>query len=643
MMPHRFLLRLCGAVLVALSLVPAHAAQANPSQPAAVTASDQEIARFFDDYTKRTMTRLGIPGAAVIVVRDGRQIFAQGYGYSDVKSRRPVDVNSTLFRAASASKLLPWLLTMQLVEEGRLNLDADVNTYLDFKIPYRFGKPITMRHLMTHTAGFAERFHGVFDQDLSRPLGDMLRDNVPLQAYAPGTTVAYSNYGAALAGYIVQRLRHQPWDRVVAERIFRPVEMTSSTVMQPVPAAMQPRLASTYSFGSDEPGPFRVTPLAPMGSLTPTAADMGRLLLMLQNGGRAPGGRVLRAATLARMFALQRPLGPNLPDGFGLGFLVGEYHGTRYAGHAGNMSTLATDLELLPEAGLGWYYVFNSQGEREGARQVRLDLLEKAIDRFVAGPVEGPRPHGPSTAADVAGQYTSTRRIFSGPLMFSGLMDTTETFAEPDGSLSVLSAGELTRFVPDGRDRFLAQDSGIPLAISRDSAGNVSRIASAALYPAAVFERASPLVFIVPIVAAASAGAYLLFLLAKVLVWLHARLRREKAEARRSARQRGWLDDGARLARWLVPLLIVGWAAYALALAIDFTILFEAPAIVPVTLGLLAALLAPAAALLWVFLARRWHERGWGQRTPDMLIALATSGFAWLAYTLDFVNVTSNW
>src|SRR4029077_13996610 len=131
----------------------------------------------------------------------------RGYGYSDVEKRTPVDPALTLFRPGSVSKLLTWTAVMQLVEQGKINLDADVNQYLDFKIPDRDGKPITMRNLMQHTAGFEEQVRGIISEDPKAPGFDtLLKAWVPTRVFAPGTTPAYSNYGVSLAGYIVQRL-----------------------------------------------------------------------------------------------------------------------------------------------------------------------------------------------------------------------------------------------------------------------------------------------------------------------------------------------------------------------------------------------------------------------------------------------------
>jgi CubicO group peptidase (beta-lactamase class C family) len=634
----------CRRVLVGPALLFAWAAAAAAAPPP--RPGDAEVARFFDDYAATTMRRLEIPGGAVVVVRDGRVILAKGYGHADVASGRPVDVERSLFRAASISKLVPWLLVMQLVEEGRLDLDRDVNSYLDFHIPEAFGRPITMRQLMTHSAGFPERFHGVFDPDLATPLGQKLKANIPARVHPPGEVIAYSNYGAALAGYIVQRLRGEPWERLVADRLFAPVGMRRSTVAQPVPAALRPFLVSTYVHGSATPGPFRATPLAPMGSLTPTAGDMGRLLAMLMRGGQGENGRVVAPGTLRRMFQLQKPLGPGLPDGMGLGFLVGDYHGVRYAGHAGNMTTLATDLEVLPDVGLGWYYVFSSQGPGEEARQVRDRLLRAAIDRFAAAPRPPVVGRGPSSAAEVAGDYISTRRLHAGPLAFSGLMNTTAVLAHPDGALTIEVPGRVARWLPAGRDRFVEAETGIPLAVTRGPDGRVARIGSALLYPAAEFERAPALVAWVPGLAAFSFGTLILVLLARPFLWLARRRRKGGAEPPVAAG-----DLAGRAARWAPMALrgvlatLVAWGAFGLILAIDFTWLFALPAPLRIALGLLTLLSAPFAAVLMADAMFGWRDpkRGWARRAGGTVTALAAAGCAFLYYALDVINLSSAW
>lgn len=638
------------AVVVALActgLASAATAQraASTETPGPAASDDTALAAFFDRYMTSKMEELGIPGGAVVVMRHGRTILARGYGYGDTASRRPVDVENSLFRAASISKLLPWLLTMQLVEEGRLDLDRDINAYLDFRIPDAFGRPITLRHLMTHTAGFPERFHGVFNPDVTSPLGETLRTNIPERIYPPGSVVAYSNYGAGLAGYIITRLRGQPWERLVEERIFHPLGMRRSTVAQPVPAQWRRLLTSTYHWGSDRPAEFRTTPLAPMGSLSASAGDMGRLLAMLMNEGAGPHGRILSPRTFRRMISLDRPLAAGLPDGMGLGFFVGQYRGVRYAGHGGNMSTLATDIEILPDHGIAYYYVFNSQGVNEGARRVRDELLRQVIDRFAASQGRRIVARGPSSAADVAGSYLSTRRMFSGPLMFSGLMNTTEVGAAPNGGLRIESSGVTTEWLPDGHDRFVHAESGIALRATRGPDGEVARIASAALYPAAEFERAPALVHVVPPLAAFSFGILFLSLLLRPFVALIRWLRGRRPGAVRPEPPAWRVQCWARTAYWTVIAALLGWAVYGVILAVDFAILFATPWPVRAGLALLTVLSAPCAAILAIdaALCLRDSSRSWITRIGKVPVAAAAAGAAALFYGLDVVNPSAGW
>lgn len=625
------------------------------SAPSTVPASDSEIADFFDQYLVSKSQELSIPGGAVIVYRDGHRVLAKGYGLADVQSERPVDLDRSLFRAASSSKMLTWLLAMKLVEEDSLDLDEDINAYLDFEIPAAFDQPITTRHLLTHTAGFPEHFHGLFDRDQSVPLGERLRRNVPERVYAPGTTVAYSNYAAALTGYLVERLRGEPWEQAVRKSIFEPAGMEDSTVAQPVPLAMAPHLVSNYRYRDPRPGPFR-TALAPVGSLSATAADMGRFVAMLAERGRGAKGRVIAPATLERMMTLQMPLAPGLPDGLGLGFLVGEYRGIRYAGHAGNMSgTLSTDFEILPDHGLAWYWVLTSQGPGERARRVRTELLHGVIDRFVA-PSTSPIPSSPpssavlSSAPDVAGSYLSTRRIHSGPLMFSGLMNRTHATAQSDGSLTIHSSGQTTRWLPAARDRFVHEDTGIPLVAVRGGGGKVERIASAALYPVAVFERRSAWASLVPLLAVVALAPILLALIAQPLLWLGRRRRRSRpaTDTGSEVARPEWIgrrQRAARISYWMIVATVAAWGAMGLAIAIDFAFLFERPAALRVLLGGLA-ILTPVFAftLFWdALVAWRDPERGLLHRVGSAGLAMGAMALAILLYALEVIDFSTRW
>ena len=231
-----------------------------PTVPPATahTLDAADVNAWLDGYIPYAIHSGDIAGAVVVVVKDGQILTERGYGYADVKAEKPVDPKTTLFRPGSVSKLFTWTAVMQQVEAGKIDLDADVNKYLDFKIPERNGKPITMRNLMTHTPGFEEAIKHLFVQDKTRfkKLGPYLKIWTPNRIYDAGEQAAYSNYGAALAGYIVERVSGEPFDDYVAHHIFQPLGMTHSTFDQPLPANLAPDMAKGYPQASQDPKPF---------------------------------------------------------------------------------------------------------------------------------------------------------------------------------------------------------------------------------------------------------------------------------------------------------------------------------------------------------------------------------------------------
>src|SRR5262249_10817902 len=157
------------------------------------------------------------------------------------------------------SKLFTTIAVMQLVQSGRLELDRDVNQYLEFSIPPAFGRPVTMRDLLRHTAGFDETIRGLvfFDSTRIEPLADYVRSNLPARVSPPGAIPAYSNYGMSLAGYLVQRITGKGFEDYVADRIFAPLGMVRATFRQPVPDSLRPFLSMGYRKVGD-PVPFEI-------------------------------------------------------------------------------------------------------------------------------------------------------------------------------------------------------------------------------------------------------------------------------------------------------------------------------------------------------------------------------------------------
>jgi len=243
------------------------------SGPHEMTAADVEA--FLDGLVPLQIKEDDVAGVTISVVKDGKLLFAKGYGYADVEKKKPVSPQETLFRPGSISKLFTWTAVMQLFEQGKLDLDRDVNEYLDYKIPDAFGKPITLKNIMTHTPGFEEQIKDLFLTDSTKPnLGQYLKTHIPARIYPPGTVPAYSNYATTVAGYIVERISGKPFDEYVAENILKPLNMTRSTFTQPLPSELAPLMSSGYRLGSAEAGPFEVINAFPAGSLSSSATDM---------------------------------------------------------------------------------------------------------------------------------------------------------------------------------------------------------------------------------------------------------------------------------------------------------------------------------------------------------------------------------
>ncbi|KQZ71641.1 hypothetical protein ASE06_19775 [Sphingopyxis sp. Root214] len=407
------------AAAVAIGLVPIATAGSTPASPNAIVAPAptaeldvRDVSAFIDGFIPYALARGDISGAAVVVVKDGKVLVAKGFGYADRASRRPIDVENTLFRQASISKLFAWTAVMQLSEAGKLDLDRDINTYLDFEVPPRFGRPITLRHLLTHRSGFAETYRELMTPDrASTPtLETYVKRHLPDRIYPPGTNVAYSNYGATLAGYIVQRVSGERFEDYVARHIFAPLGMRHSTFEQP-PRRAVGEMATGYIGASGQPYAFEYAGDVPAGGLSASAGDMARFMIAHLD----EGGPLLSPTTTSRMHAPAFRQIPQLP-GMALGFYEEDRNGRRVIGHAGDLVSFHTDLHLLPAERVGVYIAMNSWGREDASSSLRRAFFHQFMDRYyprAAGPTAPPPKGSAERAQAMSGTYASTRRSAS--------------------------------------------------------------------------------------------------------------------------------------------------------------------------------------------------------------------------------------
>ncbi|MBA3572295.1 MAG: beta-lactamase family protein [Pyrinomonadaceae bacterium] len=383
-------------------------ADKTPSSVHELTATDVEA--FLDGIVPLQLERDDIAGATVAVVKDGKLLFAKGYGYADYEKKKPVSAEETLFRSGSVSKLFTWTAVMQLVEQGKLDLDRNVNEYLDFKIPDAFGQPITLKNLLAHTPGFEEQIKDLFTVGSESPnLGAYLKTHIPARIYPPGTVPAYSNYGAALAGYIVERVSGRPFNEYVEQNIFKPLGMDHSTFRQPLPPTLASFMSNGYQLASDEPKPFEVVVPFPAGSMSTTASDTARFMLAHLQNGKLDSALMLRPETVQLMHSRLFALDP-AANAMAYGFYEESRNGRRIIGHAGDTLYFHSDLHLIPDAGVGFFVSHNSLGR--GNPPPRTTLWAMFLDRYFPynASVTPTLESAKEDANAVSGSYILSRR-----------------------------------------------------------------------------------------------------------------------------------------------------------------------------------------------------------------------------------------
>jgi CubicO group peptidase (beta-lactamase class C family) len=621
---------------------PHPAAGSKPEPSHAMTEAD--VGAFLDGFMPMQLERENIAGAVVLVVKDGHVLFARGYGYSDVDKKTPVTVDATLFRPGSISKLFTWTAVMQLVEQGKLDLDQDINAYLDFKIPPTQPHPITLRHILTHTPGFEEQIKDLFGEEGApvASLKDHLMGHMPERIFPAGTTPAYSNYGGSLAGYIVERVSGRPFNDYVAEQIFRPLGMTRSTFVQPLPADLKPLMSSGYTVGSGKAKPFEIIEEAPAGGLSATAADLSRFMIAHLQDGVLDNVRVLRPETARLMHARQFALSPSL-NGMCLGFYEESRNGLRIIGHGGDTVYFHSDMHLIPEAGIGFFVSYNSRGK--GELSPRTALWNHFLDRYF--PFTPPAAERPARAAadakSVAGRYFSSRRSQTNFLRVTYLQDELKVTPESNYDIKVDAlkdfSGQVKKWQEISPLVYRAVNGQELLAFRHDDQGRMQMVLN---FPAVVYQRASLLQdskFITPLFIACMAIMAL-----TLLFWPIGAL------ARRHYHQRLELDQYQLRARLWIRLVcalnlifVLGLlATFANADIADLSEKLDLRINVIQVVGVLGVI-----GLLLVIIAcwRSWSDRsvGAGAKLWNVLVLLACVGFVWFVLYWNLLDFRRNY
>jgi CubicO group peptidase (beta-lactamase class C family) len=599
---------------------------ADPSVPPCSVGSPQDLGPFLDGVLTTQLAAHRIPGAAVAVVCAGRVLYLAGYGRADLEPGRPVSADHTLFRTASVSKVVTWTAVMQLVERGKLDLHRDVNHYLDFQVPATYPQPITLAHLLTHTPGFEEREFGSYARSAADllPLGTFLRRNLPARIFPPGEVSAYSNYGAALAGYIVAWISGVAFEDYVERHILKPLGMDHSSFRQPLPPALAAELATGYGRRL-RPAGFEWDQDGPAGALSATTADMARLMLAHLPQGRLGAVRILGADTAA---AMQRRQHTNHPavNGLTYGFQELTVSGRRVLAQPGDMLAFTTAMFLLPSEDLGLYVAYN----RGGASDAPQELLHLLLARFPPAPpplpsILAPRPD-PDTGR-FAGSYRSTRRNETGLEKLQELFNPVRVRALGSSALAISGLAVVPRGIWRETGPGIFRDrSGEVVAFREDRAGRPAYLFEGN-FPAAGYSRLPW--YGAPEVHYALLALCLPVFLLSPAVWSVGALRRRRAGARLSSQRRGHWSAAAMCAVNLLFLAgIVVVIAHGRELLFGVTPLARGVLLLPLLSAGLAALTSASAIAAWA--QGRWNL--WGRLHYTLVALLGLAFLASLAY-----------
>ncbi len=457
----------------------------NPAVSQVPDAGTVEV--FFDSAIETLMKTENSPSGVIAIAHQGKLLFAKGYGYQDIDQQIKVDPNQTLFRPGSVSKLATWVAVMQLVEQGKLDLHADVNQYLKtFQIEEAFDQPITLQHILTHTAGFEDGGIGylIFD-DPSRimPLQEAMKYYQPKRVNPPGAQTAYSNYATSLAGLIVSNVSGMPFNEYIEKHIFQPLGMNQATFDEPLPAHLADSMAKSYQLVAGEyvEKPFEIIAnFGPAGGISASGTDMLKFAEAILEGGSYKGQRILQEQTLKQMLTRQFTHDDRLM-GMGLGFYEADYSGTSVWGHGGDTQYFHSFLGVDQEHELSFFVSFASEGGSAIRSSIMTDFYTHFFPREETAPT--PPKDFAERAVDYAGDYGFWRTNFSKIEKAFGLSSGISVIPTADNTLVLSLGGHAKQYVEVADDLFKEMNSGVSMipgisprlvAFQRNEAGEVS-------------------------------------------------------------------------------------------------------------------------------------------------------------------------
>ncbi|WP_217302747.1 serine hydrolase [Clostridium sp. 001] len=381
-------------------------AESNSSDNLLSNKDDLKV--FMYNTFQKKMKEEHVPGAVITVVKDGKVIFSKGYGYADLENKVPVTPDKTLVRIASVSKLFTYTAMMQLSEQGKVDLKADVNKYLKgYTLKNKYSNPVTVEELLTHTSGIDDNRIADLSKDKRDllPMNDFLKKHLPKVVREPGTVINYSSYDAALAGGIVEQVSGKPLNNFIEDNIFKPLKMSNSTLNRD----MNPKgLECGYNY---ENGKIVKAELLEgyfnnyaVGGIISTSEDMAKFMIAQLNNGVYRDKRILQESTAIDMHSQHATFDKRLP-GMAYGFNEKYIKGYRAIEHPGySPDNIYSDMTLFPDENLGVFISIN-QGMNNLPDEIVSEMVEKYFPKKEEAKNKKPYYTSKSNLKDFVGTY----------------------------------------------------------------------------------------------------------------------------------------------------------------------------------------------------------------------------------------------
>tara|TARA_A100001037_G_scaffold251119_1_gene234451 strand:- start:87 stop:2006 length:1920 start_codon:yes stop_codon:yes gene_type:complete len=448
------------------------------------------VEAFFDGIISTHMKENKSPSGTISLVYRDRIIFSKGYGYQDIEKNIPVVADKTMFRPGSVSKLFTWTAVMQLKEQGKLDLDTDVNKYLKtFKIKDTYpGEPVTLRHILTHTPGFEDGGVGyliIEDFDKAIPLRDAMEKYQPKRVNPPGVQTAYSNYATALAGLIVSNISGMSFNDYINKNIFEPLNMNHSTFEEPLPEELKNNMAIGYAYekGRFTEKPFEIiSSFGPAGAMSASSTDMANFALAFLNGGSFEGNynidgrnysnRILQEATVTEMLTQNFSHDSRFP-GMALGFYESSVNGNRLVGHGGDTQYFHSDLAIDLENDLAIFVSFSGAGGAK-VRSVIIPAFYNEFFPVVVSPLSISEDFN-ERANRYAGSYLFWRSNFSTiEKAFLNLGGAVKVAPSSENTIVVTMGDDVRQFIEIDENLFQERGGKAKIAFQENESGKIN-------------------------------------------------------------------------------------------------------------------------------------------------------------------------